>query len=108
MAAQRRLGSQHRSAVLLRTAPRRCVRPAQRLRVDAAASSGASWQASAAAALQQQPAFQLAAAVVGACQRLISSARERFAQAFPQLQNMDKQVCAAFFRDWLAFAPRGV
>lgn len=91
-AQQRRLGG-HRSAVLLTAAPRRCVRPALRLRVDAAASSGGSWQASAAAALQQQPAFQLAAAVVGACQRLISSARERFAAAFPQLQNVDKQVC---------------
>lgn len=55
-------------------------------------AAAASWQASAIAAVQQQPVFQLAASVIGACQQFINVARDKFSQAFPQLQNVDKQV----------------
>ncbi|WIA12443.1 hypothetical protein OEZ86_003404 [Tetradesmus obliquus] len=54
-------------------------------------AAAASWQASAIAAVQQQPVFQLAASVIGACQQFINVARDKFSQAFPQLQNVDKQ-----------------
>uniref|UniRef100_A0A383VWV7 Uncharacterized protein n=1 Tax=Tetradesmus obliquus TaxID=3088 RepID=A0A383VWV7_TETOB len=54
-------------------------------------AAAASWQASAIAAVQQQPVFQLAASVIGACQQFINVARNKFSQAFPQLQNVDKQ-----------------
>jgi hypothetical protein len=47
-----------------------------------------------AAAVQQQPAFQLAASVIRACQQVVAAGQERLAAAFPQLQNVDKQVCA--------------
>jgi hypothetical protein len=58
-------------------------------------AAAASWQASAIAAVQQQPVFQLAASVIGACQQFINAARDKFSQAFPQLQDVDKQVIMA-------------
>jgi hypothetical protein len=60
-------------------------------------AAAASWQASAIAAVQQQPVFQLAASVIGACQQFINVARDKFSQAFPQLQNVDKQVSNSVF-----------
>jgi chitinase len=58
-------------------------------------AAAASWQASAIAAVQQQPVFQLAASVIGGLQQFINVARDKFSQAFPQLQNVDKQVIKA-------------
>jgi hypothetical protein len=40
----------------------------------------------------QQPALQLAASVLRAVSGFVAAARERFAQAFPQMQDVDKQV----------------
>lgn len=67
------------------------VRRAGPVRVSCS-SAAASWQQSAFAAVQQQPVFQLAASVIGACQQFVHIAREKFSQAFPQLQNVDKKV----------------
>lgn len=66
------------------------IRRSVPLRVQCSAATP-SWHSAAFAAVQQQPAFQLAASVIGACQQFINLARERFSQAFPQLQNIDKQ-----------------
>lgn len=60
-------------------------------RIDCVAANP-SWQNTAAAVVAQQPALQLAASVLRAVSGFVAAARERFAQAFPQMQDVDKQV----------------
>jgi len=55
------------------------------------AAAGSQWQSSIASTLQQQPAFQLAASVVSACQQFVAAVRQQISSAFPQLQSMNKQ-----------------
>eukprot|EP00879_Flechtneria_rotunda_P007472 GHRR01007838.1.p1 GENE.GHRR01007838.1~~GHRR01007838.1.p1 ORF type:complete len:248 (+),score=67.45 GHRR01007838.1:159-902(+) len=80
-------------SVLLPSRSKRTGGPeAMQVQCNAASTSASGlWQASAIAAVQQQPAFQLAASVVAACQQFVNMARQRFHQAFPQLQNVDQQ-----------------
>jgi hypothetical protein len=75
--------------------PARSKQPRRRLAAAnsiVCSASAEGWQARIASAVCRQPAFQLAATVLGACQRLISSVRDKCEQAFPQLKNVDKQV----------------
>lgn len=59
------------------------------------------WPAHISSAVKHQPVFKLAASVVLTCQRMVSIARESFSKAFPQLQNVNKQVMAAVDKLWL-------
>eukprot|EP00878_Enallax_costatus_P006018 GHUV01006312.1.p1 GENE.GHUV01006312.1~~GHUV01006312.1.p1 ORF type:complete len:243 (+),score=38.56 GHUV01006312.1:947-1675(+) len=82
------LAFQTRSPLL----PARCSHPRRAKALHISCSSASStWQQAAFAAVQQQPVFQLAASVIGACQQFVQLAREKFSQAFPQLQGVDKQ-----------------
>jgi len=100
LAAQRaQMGLRQRSSL---TAAQRsvvarplCRRVAMRQGLTTCTAASPQWPLRLANAIQQQPAVLLACQTVVACQKVVSVLRDGFSRAFPQMQNVSKEVSAA-------------
>lgn len=69
-----------------------CRRAAMRQAAPKCAAASPQWPLRLVAAIQQQPAVLLAVQAVVACTRMVSALRDGVSRAFPQLQNVSKEV----------------
>jgi hypothetical protein len=69
-----------------------CRRVAMRQNVASCAAASPQWPARLAVAIQQQPVVLLACQAVVACHRMVSALRDTVSRAFPQLQDVRKEV----------------
>lgn len=74
-----------------------CRRVAMRQSIATCTAASAQWPMRLASAIEQQPAVMLVCQAVVACQRMVSTLRDGFSKAFPQLQDVNKDVSLALY-----------
>lgn len=84
-----RQGPAARRSVLARP---QCRRLAMRQSIAQCTAASPQWPMRLASAIQQQPVVLLACQAAVAVQRMVSAVRDSFSRAFPQLQNVSKEV----------------
>ena len=89
MGLRQGLAGRNRSVPLARP---QCRRLAMRQSIAKCTAASPQWPLKLANAIQQQPVVLLVCQAAVACQRMVSAVRDGFSRAFPQLQNVSKEV----------------